>query len=68
MTGVQTCALPIWSPVIRALQSRLGATADGIAGRDTVSALQRRLGVYPDGVCGPKTVRALQAALNDGRL
>lgn len=61
-------ANPSGSPVIRALQSRLGATADGIAGRDTVSALQRRLGVYPDGVCGPKTVRALQAALNDGRL
>ncbi len=61
-------ANPSGSPVIRALQSRLGATADGIAGRDTVRALQRRLGVYPDGVCGPKTVRALQAALNDGRL
>lgn len=61
-------ANPSGSPVIRALQSRLGATADGIAGRDTVRALQRRLGVYPDGVCGPKTVRALQAALNKGNI
>lgn len=61
-------ANPSGSPVIRALQGRLGVTADGIAGRNTVSALQRRLGVYPDGVCGPKTVRALQSALNKGKL
>lgn len=61
-------ANPSGSPVIRALQSRLGATADGIAGRNTVSALQRRLGVYPDGVCGPKTVSALQSALNKGNI
>lgn len=61
-------ANPSGSPVIRALQSRLGVTADGIAGRNTVSALQRRLGVYPDGVCGPKTVRALQSALNKGNI
>ena len=66
--GWRFSADPSGSPCIKALQGRLGATADGIAGRDTVSALQRRLGVYPDGVCGPKTVRALQAALNDGRL
>ncbi len=66
--GWRFSADPSGSPYIKALQGRLGVTADGIAGRDTVSALQRRLGVYPDGVCGPKTVRALQAALNDGRL
>ena len=59
---------PSGSPVIRALQARIGATADGIIGKATVTALQRRHGVGADGVCGPKTVRALQTALNDGRL
>lgn len=59
---------PSGSPVIRALQARIGATADGIMGANTVKALQRRHGVGADGVCGPKTVRALQTALNDGRL
>ena len=66
--GWKWSANPSGSPVIRALQSRLGVTADGIVGKATVTALQRRHGVGADGVCGPKTVRALQAALNDGRL
>lgn len=59
---------PSGSPVIRALQSRLGVTADGIVGKATVQALQRRHGVGADGVCGPKTVTALQNALNGGKL
>lgn len=59
---------PSGSPVIRALQSRLGVTADGIVGKATVTALQRRHGVGADGVCGPKTVKAIQTAINDGRL
>ena len=67
-SGWKWSANPSGSPVIRALQSRLGVTADGIVGKATVTALQRRHGVGSDGVCGPKTVRALQAALNDGRL
>lgn len=66
--GWKFSANPSGSPCIKALQGRLGVTADGIAGRNTVSALQRRLGIYPDGVCGPKTVRALQSALNKGNI
>ncbi|MEY8436226.1 N-acetylmuramoyl-L-alanine amidase [Atopobiaceae bacterium 24-176] len=66
--GWKWSANPSGSPVVRALQARVGAAADGIAGANTVKALQRRLGVYADGVCGPKTVRALQTALNEGRI
>lgn len=66
--GWKWSANPSGSPVVKALQARLGVTADGIMGKNTVCALQRRLDVYPDGVCGPKTVRALQTVLNDGTL
>lgn len=54
------------SEMVRALQSRLGIGADGIAGPATCRALQARLGVSVDGVCGPNTVKALQRRLNSG--
>lgn len=56
------------SAVIRALQSRLGVTADGILGPDTVRAWQARLGVAVDGYLGAVTARAIQTALNAGRV
>lgn len=54
------------SAVIKAMQARIGASADGIAGPGTVRALQSYLGVSADGKCGPATVRALQERLNQG--
>lgn len=59
-TGSSTC--------IAALQRKIGATSDGVAGPATVRALQSFLGVGADGKCGPDTVRALQTALNSGRV
>ena len=57
-----------YSDVIKALQRRIGAQADGICGPATVKALQKRLGVGVDGVCGKQTVRALQTAINNGSI
>ncbi len=59
-TGSSTC--------IAALQRKVGAKSDGVAGPATVRALQSFLGVKTDGECGPATVRALQTALNSGRV
>ena len=56
------------STCIAALQRKVGATSDGVAGPATVRALQSFLGVGTDGKCGPATVRALQTALNSGRV
>lgn len=56
------------SACIAALQRKVGATSDGVAGPATVRALQSFLGVGTDGKCGPATVRALQTALNSGRV
>lgn len=56
------------SMVIKALQSRLGVSADGYFGPNTIKALQRKFGVGQDGMCGPKTVTALQKALNNKTL
>ncbi|MEY8436532.1 N-acetylmuramoyl-L-alanine amidase [Atopobiaceae bacterium 24-176] len=67
-SGWKWNANPSGSAVIRALQARIGVTADGIVGVNTVKAIQRRYSVGQDGVCGPKTVRALQTALNDNDL
>lgn len=54
------------SPCIKALQRRLGVTADGFIGPITIKALQRHLGVDVDGYCGKQTVSALQRNLNKG--
>lgn len=51
----------------RALQVRLGVTADGAVGPITIRALQRSVGATADGVWGPQTTRRLQLALNAGR-
>lgn len=55
------------SQVIVALQNALGASADGVLGRDTIRAWQKRLGVTVDGYLGNSTGRAIQTALNSGR-
>ena len=57
------------SQLITAMQTRMGITADGIAGPGFVNALEQRFGYSPDGhLDGPSnTVRAMQTALNAGR-
>lgn len=59
------------SPLIKAIQRLVGASVDGIAGRNTVKAMQKFLkvqGLYTgsiDGVMGAKTVKAWQKWLNN---
>ena len=48
---------------IKALQKKLGVTADGLIGKQTIKALQKWLGVTADGVCGKNTTMALQKFL-----
>ena len=48
---------------IKALQKKLGVTADGLLGKNTIKDLQRWLGVPADGVCGKNTTMALQKFL-----
>lgn len=57
------------STLIRAMQTRLGVTADGLIGPSTVNALERHYGFEPDGCLdGPSnTVKAMQKALNNGK-
>lgn len=52
------------SGVIKLLQKRIGADADGFFGPGSIKALQKKLGVGVDGYCGPVTVKALQTAIN----
>lgn len=52
------------SELIKAIQTKTGTTADGIAGPATVKALQTFLGVTVDGYMGTKTVKAFQTWLN----
>lgn len=58
------------SPLIKAIQKLVGASADGIAGQGTVKAMQKFLkaqGLYTgslDGVMGAGTVKAWQKYLN----
>lgn len=61
------------SPVIKAMQKKLGVSADGIIGRDTINALIRRyMSTSGATVCdgkldaGSRTVKAMQKALNAG--
>lgn len=49
---------------IKALQKKLGVTADGLIGKNTIKALQKWLGVTVDGVCGKNTTIALQKFLD----
>ena len=55
------------SNLIRAVQHRLGLTADGLFGPATIRALQKHLGFAQDSWFGPGTARALQTRLNTGR-
>lgn len=56
------------SPVVKALQKKIGATADGIWGAGTTRALQRYLGTPVDGIISrPSTaIKELQRRLNNG--
>lgn len=56
------------SPMVRALQKKIGSTADGYMGKNTVKALQRYLSTTQDGkVSKPSSmVKALQKRLNNG--
>ena len=53
------------SEMVRALQCRIGAEADGWFGRESVLKLQAFLGVTQDASMGPVTVRAWQRYLNN---
>jgi N-acetylmuramoyl-L-alanine amidase CwlA len=57
------------SNMVRALQKKLGISADGYFGPATCKALQKYLGTYVDGyVDGPSgMVKALQKKLNSGK-
>lgn len=55
------------STVIIMLQRKIGATADGFIGFNTIKKLQSFLGVSADGYCGKNTVVALQKAINANR-
>lgn len=50
------------------LAKKLGVTADGLLGRETITAWQKKLGVTADSIAGRNTVTALQQALNNGKL
>ena len=72
MNHLQACVNGVWefgyhptgSMMVKALQTKVGSSADGIMGQNTVKALQRFLGVSQDGYLGPNTARALQHYLN----
>ena len=50
---------------VKALQSKLGVTADGSWGPKTTKALQKLVGTTQDGSAGPETVKAFQKYLNE---
>ena len=54
------------SQLIKAVQSKLGVTADGQMGPQTIKAIQNHVGAYPDGYFGRITAEALQNRLNSG--
>lgn len=58
------------SPVIAALQRKLGVAADGLIGPATIRALQRRVGGHADGVLWKKSpaVKKFQKRLNKGKI
>lgn len=53
------------SSLIKAIQRRIGAGADGYFGPGSVKALQKFLGISQDGTMGPATVKAFQTWLNN---
>ena len=59
-----------YSPLIGAIQKKLGVRTDGKFGPDTIKALQKQLkenvdkNLEIDGYCGPETVKAWQKFLN----
>lgn len=53
-----------YSPLIAAIQKKIGARTDGKFGSDTIKKLQSFLKVGVDGYCGPETVKAFQKWLN----
>ncbi|MDO5092986.1 MAG: peptidoglycan recognition family protein [Propionibacteriaceae bacterium] len=58
------------STVMRALQKKVGADADGLIGPNTIKAIQKYYGQPQDGTFaeGSATIKALQQALNDGKV
>lgn len=52
------------SSMIKALQKKIGVTADGVVGLKTIKALQKFLGVKADGWFGEESVKAFQKWLN----
>ena len=68
-SGWEWVSSPKGSTVVRAMQRRLGTTADGIMGPGTVKALEAHYRTTQDGhLDGPSlTVKRLQQALNEGR-
>jgi len=57
------------SPMIKALQRKVGASADGKLGPDTVRKLQAYLGTPQDGVLSRPSmaIKELQRRLNNGK-
>lgn len=53
------------SATIKALQTWLGVSADGILGQDTIKAWQTKLGVEADGIFGTNSMKAWQRYLNE---
>ena len=53
-----------YSPLISAIQKKVGARTDGKFGPETIKKLQKFLGVAQDGYCGYNTVSAFQKWLN----
>ena len=68
-SGWEWTRMPVGSKLIAAMQQRLGVSADGIVGPQTINALESHYGFTPDGhLDGPSnTVKAMQRALNKGR-
>ena len=52
------------NPEIKAIQKKVGATADGDWGTNTSKAMQKFLGVTVDGEAGPETYKAFQKWIN----
>lgn len=61
---------PQGSPTIRAIQSLVGVTQDGIIGPKTISAMQKYFGTPVDGEvwCPSSMVKEMQRRLNAGKL
>lgn len=60
------------SPMVKALQEKIGAGVDGLWGKETSTKLQEYLvskgyDIEVDGVFGNESVKALQRCLNDGK-